>query len=793
MNESINQGDRVYPGKAISAPAWTRLAFLGRILRVLVFPLATVLLGHVVLFNVEQAQEALQAIMDEPGFSSGLIWYAGAHFLWSLSAWYTARLLLCKRWVLGNATWSDPIGVCVSAPWAQAWVSWLPRGLAVASAVPSVAVLFSRGQWRPALALSVGALVLLVGLAFRRRVWMRMRGSRGGLAQAYARQSGEQWERFDRISLGGWLVLVGLNILPWLIVLAGAMGGQAQLSLIARHIGTPGLVLLALASYNVVGTLLLVYAPMTRGWGSWAWVPVLFWLVFSAFNENHQIGKRLDVEPPTSPAMAPDADLSRWLAQRRAEGRQNDPIYLVALSGGASRAAYWGAYTLAWLDDQQRARQGAFLANVYALSGVSGGSLGASALVAALASSREATLRGGEGPAAPSVLADWMTAVLTQDHLSPVVQSLLYLDLMGRLSPVPLPKVDRSHALERTWEHDTLEAASARQGAQGAHATNWFRRPMEALYDADTDACVSRAGGGREAHCLSLLPRLILNATSAETGEPVLQTALALRHPLALHMRDAALDLTHMSLSEAVHNSARFPYLSPAGQVRSADDAHGVDYWVDGGYFENSGAWALQVLLERWAQSPHWQADPQAWSEFLSHVRVIIFSNDPVKADSPSWLPPDGVSDVNSLRQFPKRSTWMMEVVAPALGLYATRTARGQAETFRLAHLLAQMRAQAGLPTEPAVYQLRMPLTSAETPSMNWFINRRSSCVLRSYVVGHDECPAAGVPKMPSDWMDQSGYQRYRAELIRLMAELRARPAAPGLPPQPPRALPSTP
>ncbi|MDE2594074.1 MAG: hypothetical protein KGL57_07520 [Burkholderiales bacterium] len=771
-------------------PTWTRLAFLGRILRVLVFPLATVLLGHVVLFNVEQAQEALQAIMDEPGFSAGLMWFACAHFLWSLSAWYTARLLLCKRWVSCGASWSDPIGQCVSASWARAWVTWLPRGLAVVSAVPSAAVLFSRGQWRPAWALTVGALVLLVGLAFRRRIWMRMRGGR---ALAYIAQAGEQWERFDRISASGWLVLVGLSILPWLLALFGGLGGQAQLSLMARHIGTPGLVLLGLASYNVVGTLLLVYGPMTRGWGSWAWVPVLFWLVFSAFNENHLIGKRLDVDPPTSAAVAPDADLSRWLAQRRAEGRQNDPIYLVALSGGASRAAYWGAYTLAWLDDQQRARQGAFLSDVYALSGVSGGSLGASTLVAALASAREATLRDANaGPTSP-FLADWMSDVLTLDHLSPVVQSLLYLDLMGRLSPVPLLKLDRSHALERTWEHDTLDAASARQGAQGIHATNWFRRPMEALYDADTDACRSHQGDGQGAPCLSLLPRLILNATSAETGEPVLQTALALRDPMALHVRDAAFGLQHMSLSEAVHNSARFPYLSPAGQVRSADGDHGVDYWVDGGYFENSGAWALQVLLLRWAQSPQWHAQPHAWDEFLSHVRVIVFSNDPVTADSPSWLPPDGVSDVNSQRQFPKRSTWMMEVVAPALGLYATRTARGQAETYRLAHLLAQMRAQAGLPTEPAVYQLRMPLTSAETPSMNWFINRRSSCVLRSYVLDADQCPAVGVPPMPPDWRAASGYQRYRAELTRLMAELRAQPAGPGLPPRPLQALPSTP
>ena len=140
-----------------------------------------------------------------------------------------------------------------------------------------------------------------------------------------------------------------------------------------------------------------------------------------------------------------------------------------------------------------------------------------------------------------------------------------------------------------------------------------------------------------------------------------------------------------------------------------------------------------------------------------------------------------------------------MEFIAPAKGLFAARTARAQSETFRLAQMLAQWRSQAKLPVEPVIYQLKMPQTSAETPSMNWFINRRSSCVLRSYVEGRDVCPQAGVSAMPLGWEQASGYQRYRAELTRLQLQLgpeRAVPppaVAPAPPLQPLQALRPTP
>lgn len=766
------------------APIWTPWVFMARTFKVLAFPIMTVLIGHLVLFNVEQAQEAMQAALDDGPISPAAWWFAAGYFVWSLSVWYTSRLLLCVRWVAPDAPWSDPIGLCVSSTFARRWVMWLPRVLAMVSSLPTVWVMWIRGQYWAALLWTAASAVLLLGLVFRRAVVRKLQPDLSSKDEGYTQRAQEQWARFDVIGVSSWCVLILLAAAPWLMVLSGWFGGQRPLTEVARLIGTPGLVLLGLASYNIVGSMALVYGPMRRGWGSWAVLPVLMLIGMSGFNDNHHIGKRGEITAPQIPPLSIPHDLNRWLAQRHEDGRDEAPIYLVAISGGASRSAYWGAYTLAWLDDMQRQQGRDFLANVYAMSGVSGGSLGAAALVSFMADARARTQLDSEYR-----LADQVGVMLTQDYMAPAAQALLYVDLIGQLSPRPLPGLDRSHALERSWEDDFDQTRQSGQSPSVHGGVNWFKEPIENLYLPGSEHCVSTTiSRPAQRSCVGLLPRLILNAASAQTGSPVLQTALDLQHPLARHMRDARLGLDHMTLSEAVHNSARFPFLSPAGTVRSKDGTHAVDHWVDGGYFENSGTWALQVLLQRWAQLPQWEHNPQGWRDLLSRVRVIVLTNDPVRADSASWLPPDGVSVVGVSDASATPSSWMMEFIAPAKGLFAARTARAQSETFRLAQMLAQWRSQAKLPVEPVIYQLKMPQTSAETPSMNWFINRRSSCVLRSYVEGRDVCPQAGVSAMPTGWDQASGYQRYRAELTRLRLQLGPERAVP-----PPAVAPAPP
>src|SRR5206468_4449990 len=109
------------------------------------------------------------------------------------------------------------------------------------------------------------------------------------------------------------------------------------------------------------------------------------------------------------------------------------------------------------------------------------------------------------------------------------------------------------------------------------------------------------AGAGAGATHPPQLPRLLINATSASEGRRVVQSNLAFKPPQAYDLfgrepGDLPLDTSRLTLAQAVHNSARFPYISPAALVRTTTGAP-WDYLVDGAYFENSGAATLNAMI----------------------------------------------------------------------------------------------------------------------------------------------------------------------------------------------------
>jgi hypothetical protein len=130
-----------------------------------------------------------------------------------------------------------------------------------------------------------------------------------------------------------------------------------------------------------------------------------------------------------------------------------------------------------------------------------------------------------------------------------------------------------------------------------------------------------------------------------------------------------------MSVATAIHNSARFSYVSPAGTV-SGCRRDGVMVaceggaerfaWgrvIDGGYFENSGVETVRDLL--FAMRPvlaQWQA-----RGFVIAPTVIVISN------SPGAMAPSGAQDPAQARLEPD---FLSELLAPPLGLFRTRAAR---------------------------------------------------------------------------------------------------------------------
>ena len=112
------------------------------------------------------------------------------------------------------------------------------------------------------------------------------------------------------------------------------------------------------------------------------------------------------------------------------------PLFIVATEGGGIRAAYWTATVLGELQDKNPT----FASHVFAISGVSGGSLGALVFDALLAEPNPEKFKGKARD------------ILGQDFLSPALASMLYPDFVQRFLPFPVPHFDRARALEMGWE-----------------------------------------------------------------------------------------------------------------------------------------------------------------------------------------------------------------------------------------------------------------------------------------------------------------------------------------------------
>jgi hypothetical protein len=236
------------------------------------------------------------------------------------------------------------------------------------------------------------------------------------------------------------------------------------------------------------------------------------------------------------PALADD--FRAWQAARGAHG--DEPVYLVAAAGGASRAAFWTGALLLELERQARSQGKRFAPNIYAMSGVSGGSLGLAAFAGSLA--------------VPSpdygATAGQVGAFLGQDYLAPLVGYLLYPDLLARFWPFPCRACDRSLALEGAWQRDWARFHRPVRRATGSRGRCWRSAPRPpALVRGCCSTPPPPATAG--AWCRPISPSSRPRPTTCSPAAPA----------------TAPLDTSRLTLAQAVHNSARFPYISPAALV----------------------------------------------------------------------------------------------------------------------------------------------------------------------------------------------------------------------------------
>ena len=364
-------------------------------------------------------------------------------------------------------------------------------------------------------------------------------------------------------------------------------------------------------------------------------------VVFSFWNENHDV--RSVVDRPAGlidrrPTL--EAHYAQWLAARRKTDAGPVPMVLVAAAGGGLRASYWTAASLAVAQD----RDSTFARHVFAISGVSGGSLGG-AVFAALA--RDAAGRADTLPCArgatrdtsmsanlPSAYTRCVRRFMGEDFLSPVLSMMVAPDLTQRFLPFPIQWFDRSRGLEEAWVRSYHTATGDSTFARGL---------LELTSDSASEVNV---------------PALFLNSTHVESGRRYI-AANVKTSPGVLDQQDViALLESDLPLAGAVHNSARFTYVSPAGHL-DLHDGREYGHVVDGGYFENSGLATVGNIL---------QALGMATTRDSSVRPVVLYlCNDPL---------PCVAESAGSLGTT-TRSTSVNETLAPLRAVLAARGARG--------------------------------------------------------------------------------------------------------------------
>src|SRR5262249_51650522 len=133
---------------------------------------------------------------------------------------------------------------------------------------------------------------------------------------------------------------------------------------------------------------------------------------------------------------------SNWYTQRQKEltvkNSDTIPIIVIAAEGGGIRAMEWTGLMLEQLNNLP-----GFYDHVYAISGVSGGGVGAALYNAFYADEKRTTLNGNTD----SLLFE----SLRDDFLSPVTAAFLYPESFQSILPFKIPVFDRARYLEDSW------------------------------------------------------------------------------------------------------------------------------------------------------------------------------------------------------------------------------------------------------------------------------------------------------------------------------------------------------
>ena len=388
---------------------------------------------------------------------------------------------------------------------------------------------------------------------------------------------------------------------------------------------------------------------------------------------------------------------TRWLNERsRAaaiDSVSSYNMYFVLANGGASRSGYWTASVLGTLDDTTH---GEFSNHLFCLSGASGGSVGNATFFSLLKEKENLNIDTFHlDKAAKSYLkTDFLTYTLARMLGPDYLSLILHVSFLG----------DRASALE-----EIVEAGSSQ--------SNY---PLKPQFSDSFSSLVTRRG------ITSSLPVICINVTRVQDGNPgvvsniIIDSATFSNRVDVLNLLQRGKDI---HLSTAALLGARFPYLSPAGRidkiypkeqtVEKKKDSIVPNYFVDGGYFDNSGSGVVQEMIRAISKINKDSVGTAFGARAAKlHFVVLHITNSPLGESALTRISP-----------------LVNDLASPLLTLAGAFDKQTTVNDSRLVNLLSDIDSSRGVYYPISLYKNKKenPNNESEEPyAMNWFISEHT-------------------------------------------------------------------
>lgn len=387
----------------------------------------------------------------------------------------------------------------------------------------------------------------------------------------------------------------------------------------ARLMGPVPLICLSFAVVTAAGAW-LIYFGRQHGLPTFplaAIAPLVLGAV--GMDDNHFMRTRQPIED----LQRPNIDESLQAFSRETG---DAPIILISVEGGGIRSAHFTAAVLSRLADQcpRLARR------IFAISAVSGGAVGAAAYRASLdVMPLEGSGCALDADAQPGPRQAALDVMFRRDHLSPTLAKQMFPELLQTFVPASTTTSESAFFAQSDRQRG-LELSLEEAFADAFH--------VDRTNNPFTASAFGEVGQPRAA------PHLLINMTETSSGGVFVASDVDLANmrtrqrwlhdfrciwsptPVNQLVEPYCNQSPDFRLSTIAASSARFPLVSPVGTVRTHDSTL---HFVDGGYFDNSGAETLIGVIE------HLQRQARERGQRMPRIAVLHIDSNPYEQRLP--------------------------------------------------------------------------------------------------------------------------------------------------------------